>query len=144
MKKTCISITRWGGFILGTLASLAAPAIAADYPFQPAPAGNVKVDGGFWGRLLTTNATVTVPQNHKFPENSGRMAVFDRAAGTAPKDVGSDSYVGDSDVFKIIEGAAFTLQQRPDEIDLADLTRRVRRVIAAREKDGFLCPRVTF
>ncbi len=143
MKKKCTSVIRRGGFILAALAALSAPAVTADYPLQPAPAGNVKVDGGFWGPRLTINAKVTVPHNHKFLENSGRMAVFDRAAGTAPKDPGSDMYVVDSDVFKIIEGAAFTLQQRPDEIDLADLARQVQRVIAAREKDGFLCPRVT-
>jgi DUF1680 family protein len=129
--------------ILPIVFQLAPSTIAADYPLRPAPVGSVKVDGGFWGPRVTTNATVTVPHNFKFLEETPRMAIFDLAAGVTPKKDIGDSYVGDSDVFKIIEGAAYSLQLRPDQIDGKHVARQVARVLAAREEDGFLCPRVT-
>jgi DUF1680 family protein len=117
--------------------------LAGDYPLRPAPVGRVNVDGGFWGPRVTTNAMVTLPHNFEFLEKTPRMAIFDKAAGLTPEmDIG-DSYVGDSDVFKIIEGAAYMLQLRPDEIDVEHVARQVERVLAAQEEDGFLCPRVT-
>lgn len=127
---------------LGTLllATLFTPAFAADYPLRPAAVGSVKVDGGFWGPRVTTNATVTVPHNFKFLERTHRMANFDRAAGIKSESFSGDSLAGDSDVFKIIEGAAYSLQLRPEDVDDKDLARQVRRVIAAQQDDGFLCP----
>jgi hypothetical protein len=119
------------------------PTFAGDYPLQPAPVGSVTIDGGFWGPRITTNATATVPHNLAFLEKTQRMAMFDRAAGVDSTPFDGASYVGDSDVFKIIEGAAYSLQQRPEDIDLAELERQVGRVVAAQEEDGFLCPRVT-
>ena len=116
-------------------------AFAGDYPLRPAPVENVTIDGGFWGPRVTTNATVTVPYNFKFLETTSRLANFDRAAGIDAKSDG-DPYVGDSDVFKIIEGAAYSLQLRPDDVDARFLARQVGRVIAAQQEDGLLCPRL--
>lgn len=121
---------------------LSIPAFAGDYPLRPAPVESVTIDGGFWGPRVTTNATVTVPYNFEFLEKSSRLANFDRAAGIDTKSDG-DPYVGDSDVFKIIEGAAYSLQLRPNDVDAKFLARQVGRVIAAQQEDGFLCPRVT-
>ncbi len=121
-------------------AALSTPAAAADYPLRSAPVGSVTIDGGFWGPRLTTNATVTVPHNFAFLENTPRMANFDRAAGIDPKPfAGNAAY--DSDVFKVIEGAAFSLQTRPGEVAETALARQVARVIAAQQDDGFLCTR---
>jgi hypothetical protein len=103
----------------------------------------VDVQGGFWGQRLDTNAKVTLPHNLEFIEKTGRMGIFDRAAGTARDSSDTDVSVVDSDVHKILEGAAYTLQVRPDQVDVDEIAKKVARVIAAQEKDGFLCPRVT-
>jgi DUF1680 family protein len=134
-----------GTLLVGLLALvvLSGPAFADDYPLQAASVANVTIEGGFWGPRVTTNATVTVSHNFKFIENTSRMAIFDQAAGTDTKPFAGDAYVGDSDVFKIIEGAAYSLQLRPDNVDAKLLARQVRRVIAAQQEDGFLCPRLT-
>jgi hypothetical protein len=120
------------------LASLSIPATAADYPLRSPLVGNVKVVGGFWGPRLTTNATSTLTHNFDFLEKTPRLANFDKAAGIDKRHfVGNAAY--DSDVFKIIEGAAYSLQTRRDEVDANALSRQVGRIIAAQQPDGFLC-----
>ena len=113
-------------------------AAAAGYPVRPAPVGSVTMEGGFWGPRIKTQTSVTLPHNFRFLESTGRLANFDRAAGIeAPPHVGNAD--SDSDVFKVLEGAAYTLKLRPGDIDEAEVARQVARVIAAQQKDGFLC-----
>jgi uncharacterized protein len=113
-------------------------ATAAGYPMRPAPVGSVTMEGGFWGERMKTQTSVTLPHNFRFLESTGRLANFDRAAGIdAPPHAGNAD--SDSDVFKVLEGAAYTLRLRPGEVDQAEVARQVARVIAAQQKDGFLC-----
>lgn len=119
------------------LADVSNRAVAGSHPLQAVPVASVTVEGGFWGARVNTNAAVTVPHNFEMLENSGRMANFDRAAGINPTPY-TGNLGGDSDVFKVIEGAAYTLQLRPGGVDADALARQVRRVIAAQQEDGFL------
>ncbi|MFW6169079.1 MAG: hypothetical protein ACODAD_01225 [Planctomycetota bacterium] len=82
--------------------------LKSPYASLPAAIESVAVEGGFRGPRITTNATVTVPHNFKFLETTRRLKIFDRAAGLVPKSDAGGSSVGDSDVFKIIEGTAYT------------------------------------
>lgn len=132
-KITAIAL---GWIVSGSLA-------LAEYPAQPATVDSVKIEGGFWGPRIDTNARVTLPNNLNFIERTGRVAAFDRAAGLETKAGDNAVSVVDSDVHKILEGAAYTLQLRPQDVDRDEITRQVNRVIAAQEHDGFLCPRVT-
>lgn len=118
-------------------------ATSAAEPLRPTAVADVSVVGGFWGPRVTTNATVTLPHNLDFIEKTGRMGTFDRAAGVAQAKPDNDVSVVDSDVHKILEGAAYTLQLRPGQVDPDAVARQVSRVIAAQEDDGFLCPRIT-
>ncbi len=123
------------------LSFISATAFAGDYPLRSASVGNVKVTDGFWGPRVTSIARVTVPHNFKYYESTGRLPSFDRAAGIALEKSEGEVLAGESDVFKNIEGAAYSLQLRPELVDGKDLARQVGRVIAAQEDDGFLCPR---
>lgn len=140
-EARCQFKVRW---LVGLLVcvALASTTVAGDYLLRPAPVERVTIEGGFWGPRVATNAMVTVPHNFKFCETTSRMANFDKAAGIDAKSDG-DPFVGDSDVFKIIEGAAYSLQLMPNAIDEKYLAQQVARVIAAQQEDGFLCPRVT-
>jgi DUF1680 family protein len=131
-----IAIAAFGWMMSGSV-------VMADYPAQAAAVDSVKIEGGFWGPRIDTNAKVTLPNNLQFIERTGRIATFDRAAGVNKQGGDNDVSVVDSDVYKILEGAAYTLQLRPDDVDADDIARQVARVIAAREDDGFLCPRIT-
>jgi len=117
--------------------------VLGEYPAQPAAIRSVAIEGGFWGPRIDTNAKVTLPNNLKFIEQTGRITTFDHAAGVSKAPADNAVSVVDSDVYKILEGAAYTLQLRPDHVDVAEISRQVGRVIAAQEKDGFLCPRIT-
>lgn len=138
MKRSSIDILP--SLSLLAVAALSLPALAADYPLRPAAVGKVTIADGFWGPRVTSNATVTVPHNVDFIGQTPRMANFDRAAGIDPKPfAGNAAY--DSDVFKIIEGAAYSLQTRPDPAAAETLAGLVGRIIAAQQEDGFLCTR---
>ncbi|MCH7227011.1 glycoside hydrolase family 127 protein [Haloferula sp. A504] len=132
-----------GRAVVGATFLILTSAAASGEPLRPAGVADVSVEGGFWGPRIDTNATVTLPHNLEFIEKTGRMGAFDRAAGKPTDGTDNPVSVVDSDVHKILEGAAYTLQVRPDEVDADEIARKVARVIAAQEKDGFLCPRLT-
>ena len=84
-----------------------------DYPIQPIPPTKVRMSGGFWAPRLETNRTVTVPYDFRKCEETGRIDNFDVAGGL--KEGGFQGiFFNDSDVFKVIEGAAYTLAMHPD------------------------------
>lgn len=121
-----------------------------DYPIRPVPFTAVKVEDGFWSPRLETNRKVTVGYDFKKCEETGRIDNFAVAGGL--KEGGFQGiYFNDSDVAKVIEGAAYTLAIHPDpELDryLDDL---IAKIAAAQEDDGYLytaraslrCPRAS-
>lgn len=115
---------------------------ADDACLQAAAVADVSVEGGFWGPRFTTNAKVTLPHNLRFIEATGRIVNFDRAAGLN-KTPFQGSIPHDSDVFKVFEGAARTLQVRPGLVDDENFLKLVGRVLAAQQADGFLCAKLT-
>jgi DUF1680 family protein len=119
------------------LATLPLAAQARDYPIQPVPFTSVKVDSTFWSPRMKTNRETTVRYCFDKCEETGRIANFEVAGGL--KEGGfTGIYFNDSDVFKVIEGAAYTLALHPDpELDkyLDDL---IAKITAAQEDDGYL------
>ena len=83
---------------------------SADYPYQPVPFTSVKVKGGFWGPRFETNRQVTVWYDFKKCEETGRIANFARAGGLEQGPFQGIPF-NDSDVFKVMEGAAYLLAQ---------------------------------
>jgi uncharacterized protein len=108
-----------------------------DYPIAPVEFTRVKVNDRFWGPRLDTNRRVTIPYDFAKCEATGRISNFARAAGREDGPHQGRHY-NDSDVFKVIEGAAYALHAHPDpELDryLDDL---VESIAAAQEPDGYL------
>ena len=111
--------------------------MAGDYPFQPAEMTNVAIRAGFWYPRFETNRIVTVQVDFKKSEETGRISNFELAgqrAGCGFKGIPFN----DSDVYKIIEGAAYTLSTHPDpklEKYLDDL---IDKIAKAQEPDGYL------
>jgi uncharacterized protein len=108
-----------------------------DYPFAPVPFTHVQVRDGFWGPRLETNRRVTLWYDFRKCEETGRIDNFAVAGGL--KEGGFQGiYFNDSDVVKVMEGAAYALALAPDpELDryLDDL---IAKVAAAQEDDGYL------
>jgi len=117
-------------------AAIAAGAFAGDYPYSSAVLTNVTVTGGFWLPRFETNRLVTLRADFEKCEME-RIPNFRRAAahewGTF-KGIPFD----DSDVYKVIEGAAYTLATHPDA-KLEKYVDEVNAAIAgAQERDGYL------
>ncbi|MCC6126365.1 MAG: glycoside hydrolase family 127 protein [Pirellulales bacterium] len=109
-----------------------------DYPITPIPFTDVHLTDGFWKPRLETNRVSTIPYCFQKCEETGRIENFKVAGKLSEKPWQGAAGFNDSDVSKIIEGAAYSLAVRPDpklEKYLDDL---VSFYAAAQEKDGFL------
>ncbi|QPC83741.1 glycoside hydrolase family 127 protein [Phototrophicus methaneseepsis] len=111
--------------------------IKLDYQIQPIEFTKVQIQDKFWSNRIQTSCNVTIPSNFGKSETTGRINNFAKAGGLM-----EGAYEGlwhnDSDVFKIIEGAAYALQYEYNpELDtyLDDL---IAKIAAAQEADGYL------
>ncbi len=110
---------------------------ARDYPVRPVPFTDVRIEGGFWGPRFQTNRDVTLWYDFQKCEETNRIANFARAGGLEAGPFEGIFY-NDSDVFKVMEGAAYLLAQQPDPKLEAYLDDLIAKVAAAQEDDGYL------
>lgn len=108
---------------------------------QPVPFSSVRLDGGLWGRLMETNRLATLPIQYQKCRETGRIDAFRLA--WKPGDPNPPHMFWDSDVWKWIEAAAYTLATHPDpELEkLADET--IDLIASAQQPDGYLNTRYT-
>ncbi len=109
----------------------------SDYPYRPVPFHRVKITDDFWGKRIKTNRDVTVWYDFKKCEETDRIANFARAGGLEPGTFVGIAY-NDSDVYKVIEGAAYLLAQERDPRLEAYVDDVIRKIAAAQEDDGYL------
>src|SRR5262252_2076617 len=126
----------------GVLSLLTLPAQERDYPVKPVPFTAVHVNDGFWAPRIEINRTVTIPFAFQKDEETGRLDNFIRAAEALkgePHDTKPPGYpFDDTDIYKVIEGAAYTLSVRPDPKLEAYVDGMIEKIAAAQEKDGYL------
>ena len=108
-----------------------------DYPIRPAAFTQVQVHDVFWAPRLETNRTVTVPFALKKNEETGRVNNFRKAAGLMKGPHQGKRY-NDSDVFKVMEGASYTLMLQPDTQLKKELDNLIMIIGTAQEPDGYL------
>jgi DUF1680 family protein len=121
----------------------AAATAARDYPVRPVPFTAVQFHDTFWRPRIEVNRTVTIPFAFAKSEETRRVYHFERAAavlrGETLADKAPPGYpFDDSDLYKVIEGAAYTLSVRRDPALEAYLDRLIEKIAAAQEKDGYL------
>ena len=109
-----------------------------DYPIQPVPFSQVTVQDAFWRARMDTVMGVTIPHAFKQSEETGRIENFMVAAGLKEGKFQGDAGFNDSDVFKVIEGAAYALSLQPNPQLDAYLDRLIGYIAAAQEEDGYL------
>ncbi len=114
-----------------------------DYPVKPVSFTAVHFRDDFWAPRIETNRKVTIPFAFQKCEESGRMDNFERAAAvlrgeqiTNKKPPGYP--FDDTDLYKVIEGASYTLSVQPDPKLDAYLDGLIAKIAAAQEKDGYL------
>jgi len=109
-----------------------------DYPIQPVAFTDVHLTDSFWSSRLETNRTVTIPSDFEKCKETGRIANFEIAGGLKKGEFASAFPFDDSDVYKIMEGAAYSLAIKPDPQLEAYLDELIAKISAAQEKDGYL------
>ena len=111
---------------------------SADYPIQPVPFTAVKLTDNFWEPRIIKNASITIPIAFGYCESTGRVKNFEIAAGLDTGKFQTIYPFDDSDVFKIIEGASYSLQTFPDPKLEAYLDTLIHKISLAQEPDGYL------
>ena len=91
----------------------------------------------FWAPRLEVNRTRTLDHVLKEIESTGGLSNFDIAAGKAKGKFGGPFWA-DSDVYKWIEGASWTLAKHPDPALDAKVDALIARIAAAQQPDGYL------
>lgn len=129
--------------LLFVLACLATPIMlsAADYPLKPVPFNKVTLTSSFWRPRLITQRKTLVPFAFERTQPGVRHleAARDYLQGIEQKDHRPHRFI-DSDLYKVMEGAAYLLQLNQDPLlektldDLADL------ISSAQHDDGYLYP----
>ena len=109
-----------------------------DYPIQPVPFTSVKLTDHFWAPRILRNAEVTIPIAFSYCESTGRVKNFEIAGGLDTGRFKTIYPFDDSDVFKIIEGAAYSLQTYPNAELNAYLDTLINKIGLAQEDDGYL------
>lgn len=110
-----------------------------DYPIQPVPMSQVKVTGGFWQAKLETNRTVTIPHILEQNEKTGRVDNLRKGAGMMPGDYQGRRF-NDTDIYKIVEAASYSLISHPDPALAKQLDALVAIIAKAQQPDGYLFP----
>src|SRR6187402_3093754 len=123
--------------LLITLATFQLSAQQKDYPIQVVPFNQVHFNDNFWLPRIKTNHTVTIPASFERCESTGRVKNFEMAAAKSGKFCTIYPF-DDTDIYKTIEGASFSLSLFPDKsLDLY-MDTLIAKVQAAQEPDGYL------
>ncbi|CCZ49149.1 MAG TPA: glycoside hydrolase family 127 protein [Mediterranea massiliensis] len=108
------------------------------YPIDPVPFTSVKVTDSFWGQRLKASREVTIPLAFSKCEETGRYENFVKAAHPSDEYKVEGYSFDDTDVYKTIEGASYSLQTYPDKQLEKYIDSVLVIVAAAQEPDGYL------
>jgi uncharacterized protein len=104
---------------------------------KPVPLTAVSLDDAFWAPRRSLLREVTLPAQFKLIEETGRLDNFRRVAGKVDKPF-QGYFFNDSDVYKWIEAAAWTLatDSEPGLTQMVDTA--IDEIAAAQQPDGYL------
>ena len=107
-----------------------------DYPILPVPFTAVHVDDNFWAPKLEVNREVTIPYVLRMCREHGRLNNFVAAAKRNGAKLTTYPF-DDTDVYKAIEGASYSLQVKRDTGLEHYLDTLITLIGSAQEPDGF-------
>src|SRR4030042_2478444 len=107
-------------------------------PIRPVPFTSVKLTDNFWAPKIKTNFEVTIPIAIGECYNTGRGDNFKIAGKLMEGKFCTEYPFDDTDIYKLIEAASYSLQTIPDSILEARLDTLIGFVGLAQEPDGYL------
>jgi len=114
------------------------PTTPTDYPIQPVPFSSIHLNDNFWAPRIEQNHNITIPIALHQSKITGRIENFKIAGGIDKGSFCSQYPFDDSDVYKIIEGASYSLQTIPDPAMEARIDSLIGFIGKAQEEDGYL------
>ena len=123
--------------MLAVCASIQLCAQQKDYPIQAVVFTQVKLTDKFWLPRIETNRTVTIPASFARCESTGRVKNFVMAAKKSGKLCTTYPF-DDTDIYKTIEGASFSLAVHPDAKLALYIDSLITIIGNAQEPDGYL------
>ncbi|TDC50373.1 glycoside hydrolase family 127 protein [Jiangella ureilytica] len=124
--------------VTGVDAAGGRPVVPARGAQRPLGLAEVGVTGGFWAELQATNAGATLEHCESWMERLGWLANFDRvASGTTGPERPGWSF-SDSEVYKLVEAAAWEYGRTGAPSADAMVRRLTARIAAAQDADGYL------
>jgi hypothetical protein len=101
------------------------------------PFTDVQVRDEFWAPRIETDRTRSLPHNFKWCRQTGRLSNFAKA-GKLMEGKFEGMYFNDSDVYKVLEGAGYSLQAHPDPNLDKQTDEVIAWIAAAQQPDGYL------
>jgi len=112
-------------------------------PITEVPFTRVRLSDSFWAPRIEINRTVSIPSAFRQCEVNGRFDNFALAAGLIEGEHKGDFSFDDTDPYKIIEGASYSLAAHYDPLLDHYLDSVIGLIAAAQEPDGYLTTCVT-
>jgi len=109
-------------------------------PFRkltPVPLTAVTFEDAFWAPRIETNRTATLPHQLEMLQQTGRIDNLRKAAGIIKGEF-QGIFFNDSDVYKWLEAACYSLAAAPDDELDEDVSELVDIIAAAQQPDGYL------
>ena len=140
MKQRTLLLT---SFVLLTLSTNAAKKMTVTAPIQEVSFAQVHLNDAFWSPRIEINRTVSIPSAFHECEVNGRFDNFALAAGLIKGEHKGDFSFDDTDPYKVIEGASYSLAVHYDARLDHYLDSVINIIAQAQEPDGYLTTCVT-
>lgn len=135
-RNSCLIWGIAGWTLVGCAASLRADT-APLLNLRAVPFTDVRIHDSFWGPRQETNRLVTIPINFQNLEKAGNLENFRLAARRATNGYQGPVFM-DSDAYKAMEAAAYSLATHPDPALEKQLDEIIATLAAAQLPDGYL------
>lgn len=109
-----------------------------DYPITPVSFSKVQIQDGFWAPKIKTNHDVTIPIAYQQSLKTGRVDNFKIAANLMEGEFCTEYPFDDTDIYKIIEAASYSIHTFPDKEMETMMDSLIALISAAQEEDGYL------
>ncbi len=109
-----------------------------DYPISPVPFSRVHIQDDFWAPKIKTNHEVTIPIAYQQSVKTGRVDNFKIASNLIEGQFCTEYPFDDTDIYKIIEAASYSIQTFPDKEMEKMMDTLIAFIATAQEDDGYL------
>ncbi|WNH09870.1 glycoside hydrolase family 127 protein [Thalassobellus suaedae] len=133
MNRLIISLLLLTSFI-----SIAQKTTNTGYPITPVPFTSVQVTDAFWGQRIKASRETTIPLAFMKCEETGRYENFIMAAHPSENNKVEGFTFDDTDVYKTIEGASYSMQTYPNKKLSKYIDSLITIIGKAQEPDGYL------